>query len=147
MRHSKWLNPNTCVRDGTQTTWSFFSFVFANIWPFLIPHRGFTWFFEDPPPLPQTTTWHIWKKSVFTGRLFTSQRSIGYHYYLLYFMKGPAYNVYQYESRTGKEKVIVNEVKWRRRPEKDAHLKTPSLMCWSHHGFSQKNRKNNHLVF
>jgi len=34
----------------------------------------------------------------------------------------------EYELRTGKEKMIANEKAGRRGPEKDAHLKTPSLM-------------------
>jgi len=33
----------------------------------------------------------------------------------------------QCRSRTGKEKVIANEEKGQRGPEKDAHLKIPSL--------------------
>jgi len=49
----------------------------------------------------------------------------------------------QYESRTGKEKVIViaNEEKGRRGPEKD------SLFCGgSYHGSGQKTAKKDHVV-
>jgi len=54
----------------------------------------------------------------------------------------------QYQSRTGKEKVIANEEKGRRGPEKDAYLKTNRLLCagaGSHHGFSQKEPKKDHV--
>ena len=48
----------------------------------------------------------------------------------------------QYQSRTWKEKVIANKEKGQRGPDKEAHLKTPSLTCLvsprTHHGFSQK---------
>ena len=87
----------------------------------------FFWPFWPPP---KKNTWYFWKKWVFTGRLFTSQKSTGYHYHLLYFMKKIPYNVNQSvwiadgerkgdcERREGAAK----------RHEKDAHLKTP-LIC------------------
>ena len=53
----------------------------------------------------------------------------------------------QYASRTGKEKVIANEEKGRRGPEKDAHLQTPSLMCWVSTRFQPKKQPNTITCF
>ena len=48
----------------------------------------------------------------------------------------------------GKEKVIANEEEGRRGPEKDAHLKTPSLMWWLSPRFQRKkNSQKDHVVF
>ena len=65
-------------------------------WPFFTPlrHRGFTWFSKRPPP-PQKNTFQLYKKGVFAGRLFTSQKNTGNHYYLLHYMKEIRYNVNQ----------------------------------------------------
>jgi len=51
-------------------------------------------------------------------------------------MKKNRYN----ESRMGKEKVIANDEKGRRGPEKDAHLKTLSLICRLSPRFQQKKK-------
>ena len=53
----------------------------------------------------------------------------------------------QYESRTGKEEMIANEWKERRGPEKDARIKTPSLMCRVSPRFQPKKAKKDYVVF
>ena len=62
-------------------------------------------------------------------------------------MKEIRYNVSQYESRTGQGKVIANEEKGRRGPEKDAHLKTPSLMCRLSPRFQPKENSQKRPLF
>jgi len=110
-------------------------------WPPL-PHRGFTFkktrfFFEKKRYLPAGCLRHkrtlviiiicyiVWKKY---GTVLIRQN----------------------QSRTGKEKVIANEENGRRGPEKDAHLKTPSLM-WCVPGpttvSAQKQPERPHVIF
>ena len=58
-------------------------------------------------------------------------------------MKEIRYNVSQSVwIADGKKKVIANEEKGRRGPKKDAHLKTPSLMCQLSPRFQQKKKPN-----
>ena len=54
-------------------------------------------------------------------------------------------SISEYQSRTGKEKVIANEEKGRRGPKKDSRcsLKDCLLCAGSHHGFSKKRKKKN----
>jgi len=113
-----------------------------------LPPSWFYVFFWDPPP--KKNKWHFWKKRVFTGRLFLSQKNTRYDYYLLYFMKETRFNVYhsEYESRTGREKVISNEEKGWWGPEKDAHLiMTPLFTCRVCARFQPKNSQKDHEVF
>jgi len=62
-------------------------------------------------------------------------------------MREIRYNVSQCELRTGKENVIANEEEGQRGPEKDAHLKTPSLLCRVSPRFQPKYSKKKHVVF
>ena len=62
-------------------------------WPFLTPHSPFRFYvFFRESPSPQKTTRQFWKKKcVFSGRLFSSQRT-GYPHYFLHFMKEIGYH-------------------------------------------------------
>ena len=103
-----------------------------------------SWFYlvyrKNLPSPPKKEHLALLKKWAFTGRLFTSQKNTGYHFYLVYFIKEIRYNDNQYESRTGKELVIANEEMGRQGPRRDAHLKTP-LWAMSYHGFSNSQKK------
>jgi len=123
--------------------------------PPIVVLRGFS---GDPPP--KKNTWHFaGKKCEFTGRFFTHKRTliIIIICYILWKKYGTML-ISQYinhsqsisKSRTGKDKLIANEEKGRWGPDKDAHLKTPSLMCRVSPRFQQKKKKSakkDHVVF
>ena len=67
---------------------------FSHFWPPpLSPLLFYVVFFIVSPPSPKKNNVACLKKWVFTGRLFKSQRSTGYHYYLLYFIRQIRYNI------------------------------------------------------
>jgi len=105
-------------------------------------------FSRTPPSPSKKNTWHLKKKWVFTGRLFTSQKNVVYNYYFLYLIKERRYSVNQSVwIADGKEKVMANEEKGRRGPEKGVHLKTSSLTCRVSPRFQPKNSQKRQRGF
>jgi len=143
-RFKNWKQNQRGIRDGTQTTWSFLAIF--NLPP---PLSWFYVVFRETPLPPKKTLVIFEKKWIFTGRLFTSQKSTGYHYYLLYSIKEIRYKCLSVSMNRGlgKKRWLRTKSRGGEDPKKMRIWRLRLLCAGSHHGSSKKNSQKDHVVF